>query len=530
MPRTITAIGGPVTRTDILDKLPGLVALYNIHSGRYIYVNNGIMRLLGYSAEELVENGIEFITSLIHPRDRERIAKENEAAIRHANTVNALRSDGEPIVSFEYRLRHAKGHWVWLHTEGSVYDRNNVGDVNTVLNISIDITKRKTAEEKLLLHSTELEHRIEQNAERLELALEATDTGIWEWNIEAGTLIWSPEMMRLYGMDPDKDVITYEKFMAALHPDDREKKQQILMHAAETGEPYQVDHRCIWKDGTLHWIQGRGKAYMREGKAYRMVGTAINIDEHKAAEKLKTKTELLKAEREELVALNKAKDEFISLASHQLRTPATGVKQYIGMLLTNFAGKPAPKQRMLLERAYESNERQIRIINDLLLVAKVDAGKVNIQKQPFNISELIRDVVNEHLDIIKQRKQKVEIDVPQKLTAIADSFYLRTVLENLLNNASKYSGDETTISVSASSDNLGVRISVDDQGIGISNADYPKLFRKFTRLNNERTKAVDGNGLGLYWSKKIIDLHKGKLTVSSRLNHGSSFVITLPPS
>lgn len=253
-----------------------------------------------------------------------------------------------------------------------------------------------------------------------------------------------------------------------------------------------------------------------------------DITERKKAEQLEMRTSGLLAEREHLMELNVAKDEFISLASHQLRTPATGVKQYVGMLLQGYMGEITDIQRIGLEKAYESNERQLKIVNDLLLVARVDAGKVVLTKQPCDLVQLIRDVASEQEEEIRAREQHIELKLPRSLTVIADARFLRMVLENLVTNASKYSDDGLSITISVRRRGTTAIISVKDRGVGISKEDMPKLYQKFSRIYNDRSTVVDGTGLGLYWSKKIIELHSGDLAVSSKLNHGSTFTITLP--
>jgi len=247
-----------------------------------------------------------------------------------------------------------------------------------------------------------------------------------------------------------------------------------------------------------------------------------------ALQQLEARTTGLLAEREHLMELNNAKDEFISLASHQLRTPATGVKQYIGMLLQGFIGDLTEAQRNCLVKAYESNERQLKIVNDLLLVARVDAGKMTISKQPCDLVQLIRDVASEQEEAIGMRRQTIELQLPKSLKIHADARYLRMVVENLINNASKYSGDGLPIYVSTRRRHGKAIIGVKDVGVGISKHDLPKLYQKFSRIYNERSTVVDGTGLGLYWSKRIIELHGGTLDVVSRIGRGSKFSITLP--
>lgn len=253
-----------------------------------------------------------------------------------------------------------------------------------------------------------------------------------------------------------------------------------------------------------------------------------DITERKKAEQLEVRATGLLAEREHLMELNVAKDEFISLASHQLRTPATGVKQYIGMLLQGFMGDISEMQRIGLQKAYESNERQLKIVNDLLLVARVDAGKVAIIQSPCDIVQLIRDVASEQQDEIAARQQRIVLRLPRTLTVPADIRFLRMVLENLVTNASKYSYDGLPITISARRYSNSVHISVQDKGVGIRKNDLPKLYQKFSRIYNDRSTVVDGTGLGLYWSKKIIELHDGELRVRSKAGYGSTFTITLP--
>lgn len=232
---------------------------------------------------------------------------------------------------------------------------------------------------------------------------------------------------------------------------------------------------------------------------------------------------------DDLLELGRTKDEFISLASHQLRTPATGVKQYVGMVLEGFAGDISDAQRKLLSNAYESNERQLRIVSNLLKVAQVDAGKVLLRRTDTDLSLMIGDVMKEQQQTYKGRHQKVHLIHPSaNIPAFIDADHVRMVVENMLDNASKYSGQGTTITVSLAKTIDEVTISIKDQGVGIASADIAKLFGKFSRIDNPLSTQVEGTGLGLYWAQKIIDLHGGAITVESQENKGTTFVIHLP--
>lgn len=230
-----------------------------------------------------------------------------------------------------------------------------------------------------------------------------------------------------------------------------------------------------------------------------------------------------------LIELNRAKDEFISVASHQLRTPATGVKQYLGMILEGFAGDLSDSQRAILQKANESNERQLRIVTDLLKVAQVDAGKVRLRKAEVDVTSLIKDVIKEQQETFEKRRQKVLFQPEQaSLNLYLDRDTIRMVLENLIDNASKYSGQDKIVTIQLRERADEVQITIIDNGVGIKREDQNRLFEKFSRIDNPLSTQVGGTGLGLYWAKKIVDLHQGRVTLESVVSEGTSFTVHLP--
>jgi PAS domain S-box-containing protein len=229
------------------------------------------------------------------------------------------------------------------------------------------------------------------------------------------------------------------------------------------------------------------------------------------------------------LALEQAKDDFITIASHQLRTPATGVKQYAGMLLEGYAEKLTPKQRNLLDKAYQNNERQLEIIQDLLNVARLDAGKISLNIIKTDLIKLLRDVIGEQSIRIASRNQSMTFIHPrQKLSAMIDAERIRMVFENIIDNAIKYSPAGKNIKVSAYGVKDRVVVKIRDEGVGIPKEELQKLFQKFQRIPNAMSVEAGGTGLGLYWAEKIVKLHGGKITISSQENRGSSFNIYLP--
>ena len=240
-------------------------------------------------------------------------------------------------------------------------------------------------------------------------------------------------------------------------------------------------------------------------------------------------TSNLTKHRDKLQGLNNAKDEFISLASHQLRTPATVVKQYTGMLADGYAGDVSEAQARMLAIIYDSNQRQLAIIEDLLRVARVDAGKVYLEKSSCDVVQQVEAVIAEQAVLFERRHQRVTFSKPKAaVMAFMDPKLMAMVVANLLDNAGKYSPQDAQIVVAIVQDDIHTMVSITDKGIGIRKADQQKLFKKFSRIQNPISETVPGTGLGLYWAKKILDLHKGSIAVSSKLHAGSTFTIKMP--
>jgi signal transduction histidine kinase len=233
---------------------------------------------------------------------------------------------------------------------------------------------------------------------------------------------------------------------------------------------------------------------------------------------------------EELISLNQSKDEFIAITSHQLRTPATGVKQYLALLLEGYADPLTPSQQTFIEKAYENNERQLHIVDDILKVAQLDLDKIKLKKEVYDMGIILQSAVDSLQGKFQRKNQKVKTSLPDEpILAKVDTEELRLVIENILENASNYSPDGKVINVSlTATKNNEAKISIKDQGVGIEKHDIVKLFQKFSRINNPLSNAVNGTGLGLYFSRKIVELHNGRIQVRSVPEKSTTFIIYLP--
>jgi PAS domain S-box-containing protein len=308
------------------------------------------------------------------------------------------------------------------------------------------------------------------------------------------------------------------------------KPQRELEIAQKVGRIEDEDWR-IRKDGTRFWANVVITALHNEsGELVGFAKVTRNLTERKEQEdELRRANVTLKQQQDELRFLNAAKDEFISLASHQLRTPATAVKLTLGSLLEGLRGELNPEVEELVKKAYDSNERQIRIVNDLLRIAQVDAGKVTLRKSEHDLGALLDAISQEQAQSINERRQTLDLRLEKASNpANIDYQHLHMALSNIIDNASKYTYPGGLIAISVVPADLEYVISIQDSGVGIAPTDIPKLFTIFTRIPNELSDKATGTGLGLFWAHRIIELHGGDIEVESQLGEGTTFHISLP--
>lgn len=246
-------------------------------------------------------------------------------------------------------------------------------------------------------------------------------------------------------------------------------------------------------------------------------------------QRIDTATNELRRSNEQLRGLDVAKDEFVSMASHQLRTPLTSVKGYISMVLEGDAGKITKMQKQLLREAFTSSERMVHLINDFLNVSRVQTGKFMIDRHPVDFVKLVRQEVRSLETTAESRDLKLTLDIPPKpLVMKIDEGKIRQVIMNFIDNALYYSKPDTEIRVSVRQFPSELRFEVVDHGIGVPHAQQAHLFTKFFRADNARTQRPDGTGVGLYLAKMVIDGHRGKIIFSSKEGQGSTFGFSLP--
>jgi signal transduction histidine kinase len=246
-------------------------------------------------------------------------------------------------------------------------------------------------------------------------------------------------------------------------------------------------------------------------------------------EEVKEATAELRSSNSKLRKLDEAKDEFISMASHQLRTPLTGVKGYLSMALEGDAGKLNEQQKKLIEEAFMSAQRMVYLIGDFLNVSRIQTGKFVLEPRPINMAVLVQEEINQLLTVAQRRNITLEYHQPANFPILnVDEDKMRQVVMNFTDNAIYYSKPGSTVNIELIVTATAVELRVRDTGIGVPEAERHHLFTKFYRAANARQTRPDGTGVGLFMAKKVITAHGGSIIFESQMGKGSTFGFSMP--
>jgi PAS domain S-box-containing protein len=472
----------------------------NLLTGEAVQSDN-MREILGIRADEPLPNRALWL-ELVHPEDRSQVE-------------HPLRVPGSDGASYqrEYRILRADGSVRWLSERG-VATHTSSGQTARVVGAVIDVTERKSSEAAML----ELE-------ERLERAVHGTSDALWEWDTATHDMWIAPRLRELLGYEEtDPLPTTTLEFAGYVHKEDGRKILDSARRHLAQGTPHDVEVRLRRKDGTYDWVRIRGVAEpQREGQHRRMSGSIQVITEKK-------RTELALIEATNAAAsANRAKSEFLANMSHEIRTPMNGV---IGMTQLLADTRLSAAQREYVEMIRSSGETLLKLINDILDVSKVEAGRMDLESLDVDL----RTTVSEAVATLGAQaaakglalKAGVGPDVPSAVRT--DPTRLRQVLFNLVGNAIKFtSRGSITLDVSLeSADDVRalVRFSVRDTGIGIPPDRLDRLFKSFSQVDSSTTRHFGGTGLGLSIVRQLADLMGGSVGVESELGRGSVFWFT----
>lgn len=265
-----------------------------------------------------------------------------------------------------------------------------------------------------------------------------------------------------------------------------------------------------------------------EGHVNRLEELTQEFD--KSAKLLVRRDLQLSGANEKLTQLDQMKSEIISIVAHQLRTPLSAIKWTLKILIDEDVGKITPEQRELLTKGFESNERMIGLVNDVLAVDRLESGKLKYEFVPVQFEEIVQDMIRNLLPLATQNNIRVEFSSPEHLLPKIkiDPDKMHDVLQNLIDNAIKYTKSGGVVGVGVSMDNQLLHFWVKDNGIGIPDEEKEKIFSRFFRAGNAVHTKTEGSGLGLFIAQSVVKRHGGEIWFESVLGEGTTFHVTLP--
>jgi PAS domain S-box-containing protein len=418
----------------------------------------------------------------------------------------------EREMDFAFRIRRPDGEVRSI--EGSAeFLYGEDGTPLRMVGVNVDVTERVRAEEERRRSETLL-----REMERI------AHIGSWEWDLETGALWWSEELYPVYGVDPDSGPLTFERFANLVHPGDREMVRRVVTEALREGETFAFDHRIIRPDGTVRSLHGRGRVLRDEsGRPVRMVGSGQDITERKQVE------EALRRARDEAEAANRAKSDFLAVMSHELRTPLNAIGGYAELVELGVRGPVNEAQRQDLHRIQQSQRHLLRLINEVLSYARMEAGAVTYEVADVSVAERVGAAEAMVLPQASARGITLEKCVcPPELVGRADAERLQQILLNLLSNAVKFtpSGGRIGIRVEPAGSDIAIRVW--DTGVGIAPEKLQTVFEPFVQVGRGLNNPMDGVGLGLAISRDLARGMGGDLRAESTVGAGSVFTLLVP--
>ena len=479
----------------LMDRIPNPI-FYKDDAGRFLGCNKAYEDAFGQGPAALAGQTV---------LDLDYVPLERRQQM-HAEQLDLVRTGGMLRREADFGFADGRPHTTLFSVSAiRMADGSSAGLVGVI----VDITPLKEAQQELQFAN-----------DRLQVAQDAGRIGIFDMNLRTGKGYWTPQLERLYGVEPGSYDGTQRFWARQVHPEDRERAvaafRSAIADAAVTD--FQHEYRLLLQNGTTRSIQGVGRVLRdAQGKAQRVIGVNIDI------------TALAQA-RDAAGAANQAKSDFLANMSHEIRTPMNAI---IGMSHLALRTEMTAQQRDYLNKIQQSGQHLMGILNDILDFSKVEAGKLEVESIPFELDRVIDTVANVVADRANAKRLEliceVAADVPQQL--IGDPLRLGQILINYASNAIKFTEKgEINIAVRALEVGPGpavlLRLEVRDTGIGLTPEQQQRLFRSFEQADSSITRQYGGTGLGLAISKRLAALMGGEVGVQSVPGQGSTFWFT----
>lgn len=450
---------------------PDLLMMLDLH-GTILAVNPAWGTALGWQRDELV--GRPFV-EFVHADDRDR------AAHRWASVV-----DGNTIVDERNRWPTVDGSWRWLSwAVNQEAGSGNVFAAGRDVTEQMDRLARVTADRELLAA-----------AERL------ADVGSWEWSLDLDVVTLSPHMRHLLGVGGRVEPVTAEELLQLLHPDDRERAGLLLESVIDIRGEVQAEFRLLRPDGEERTILAHAEPAMDAGGAVtHLYGAIQDVTDQRHMDRLK--------------------DAFLAAVSHEVRTPLT-VVQGVASTLRRLPDVDEPRRRQLEEALLRNVDRLSQLLSDLLDLGRLQRGRAQLRPSAFDLSTLVR-----RLTATSTVAERIRVEGPPTLPVRADEIMIERILVYLLENVAKYAPAGPAWVRYAPLPGGGFRLSVEDEGPGIPDADLERIFRPFHRVTDQHPQP--GTGIGLALVSEFAQAHDGRVWAESD-GTGAAFIVEIPPT
>ena len=465
------------------------------------FVSDNIQDLLGYKKTRLESHEIQY-RDLINQDDLPRVMEE----------VNSLLSkeSGSSLTHQDYRVKHAKGHDVWV-SDTTVLLRYEDGK-NHLYGYLIDVTERK-----------QLQIALEMERNRLQLILDATRLGTWEWNPQTGVTIFNQRWASMFGWDVCELETNVESWSSRLHPEDYDDVWQAIKNHLDGVTPfYESLHRIRHRDGHWVYVLDRGKIIERDnqGRAIRYTGTVTDVTEQKKAE-----LNALKAAH--------AKNVFLANMSHEIRTPLHGILGIASVLESTDLN---PYQQQLLGTIKNSGDYLLTTLNDVLDLTQAEEGQLKVKRGVHSPAKVLGHVIQLFEQPVKDKGLEfiidIDADIPER--TLMDRARIAQVISNLVSNALKFT-ERGSIAIKASwevdsekQSEGDLIVKVQDTGVGIY--DTQRIWQLFEQEQDGLNRPEGGSGLGLAIVRNLVQLLSGTIQVDSEPEQGSCFTLCISMS
>ncbi|MCM2264437.1 MAG: CHASE domain-containing protein [Desulfuromonadales bacterium] len=459
--------------------------------------NHAAEKIFGYSAEEAIGAHASFF---MPESGGDVVARAQSELLQNKGVWNSTNRN----VTKDGRIIECD----WYNT--TLVDHS--GTVIGVASLAQDITERLRAEAQ-----------VRETMERLKLATEAAEIGIWSWNFSDDKLEWDERLCEWYEIPEAarQSGLYFEFWRSRVHPEDVERSVATLAEARSNGTPWEGEFRIVLPNGRIRHIRSAAVIEPdRKGKPLRMIGINYDITRQRELE------ESLRTAKQVAEEASRAKSDFLATMSHEIRTPMAVFMSAIEQL--QYLDK-IPAHRQLLELADQASNRLYALVNDILDFSKIEARRVDIDEDWFSLRSCLQETVAMMNAKAQEKGLRLQLEISSVVSecVVGDQHRLEQVLINLIGNAIKFT-DAGEVKVAVQCHDGTLEFTVSDTGIGIPADKLAKIFETFSQVDGSSTRRYGGTGLGLAISRGLVELMGGRIGVQSRLGQGSTFTFTLP--